>query len=74
MLNFRTISHETFDVLIRLMDDLYLKSFYLVGGTSLALQLGHRVSVDNDLFSIDEFNEELMVRHSVEAYTKNSSC
>ncbi len=70
MLNFRTISHETLDVLIRLMDDLYLKSFYLVGETSLALQPGHRVSVDTDLFSFDE-NEELMVRHSVEAYTKS---
>lgn len=27
------------------------KSFYLAGGTALALQLGHRVSVDFDLFS-----------------------
>lgn len=27
------------------------KEFYLVGGTALALQLGHRVSVDFDLFT-----------------------
>lgn len=29
----------------------YLSGFYLVGGTALALQLGHRRSVDIDLFS-----------------------
>lgn len=27
------------------------KRFYLAGGTSLALQLGHRLSVDLDFFS-----------------------
>ena len=27
------------------------KDFYLVGGTSLALQRGHRLSLDIDLFS-----------------------
>ena len=27
-----------------------LSGFYLAGGTSLALQIGHRVSVDLDLF------------------------
>ncbi len=30
-----------------------LKEFHLVGGTSLALQLGHRNSIDIDLFSGD---------------------
>ena len=27
------------------------KEFYLVGGTALALQIGHRVSVDFDMFT-----------------------
>jgi len=31
--------------------------FYLVGGTALALQLGHRNSVDIDLFGAVEINE-----------------
>ena len=31
-------------------------SFYLVGGTALALQLGHRRSVDFDLFSFKPFD------------------
>ena len=32
----------------------FIKSFYLAGGTGLAMHLGHRFSVDLDLFSTDE--------------------
>jgi hypothetical protein len=32
----------------------FIKSFYLAGGTGLALHLGHRFSVDLDLFSLDK--------------------
>lgn len=35
-----------------------LESFYLVGGTALALQLGHRFSVDLDLFTTEPFDKE----------------
>ncbi|MFT4153328.1 nucleotidyl transferase AbiEii/AbiGii toxin family protein [Parafilimonas sp.] len=31
-------------------------SFYLVGGTALALKFGHRISVDLDLFSNENFD------------------
>lgn len=34
-----------------------LRQFYLVGGTSLALQMGHRVSVDLDLFTSEPFDK-----------------
>ena len=34
--------------------------FYLAGGTALALQIGHRVSVDFDLFSDDEIDRTLL--------------
>lgn len=34
--------------------------FYLAGGTALALQLGHRVSVDFDFFSPDEISKTLL--------------
>jgi hypothetical protein len=34
----------------------FAKDFYLVGGTALALQLGHRRSIDFDLFSPHSFN------------------
>ena len=36
--------------------------FYLAGGTALALQIGHRVSVDFDLFSDDEIDRALLQR------------
>lgn len=35
-----------------------LQSFYLVGGTCLALRYGHRLSVDLDLFSVTDFTNE----------------
>lgn len=36
--------------------------FYLAGGTALALQLGHRRSIDFDLFSPDPFDSAQKVR------------
>lgn len=34
----------------------WLEKFYLAGGTSLALQIGHRESIDFDFFTLDHFN------------------
>ncbi|MEK7217713.1 MAG: nucleotidyl transferase AbiEii/AbiGii toxin family protein [Patescibacteria group bacterium] len=34
--------------------------FYLAGGTALALQIGHRVSVDFDFFSNEKINKNLL--------------
>ena len=36
--------------------------FYLAGGTALALQIGHRISVDFDLFSEKEISENLLAK------------
>ncbi len=36
----------------------FKKDFYLAGGTGLALQLGHRDSIDFDFFSSKDFNAE----------------
>lgn len=38
------------------------KGFYLVGGTALALQIGHRVSVDFDFFCFEELAAHLLPR------------
>ncbi|MFH1677917.1 MAG: nucleotidyl transferase AbiEii/AbiGii toxin family protein [Patescibacteria group bacterium] len=35
-------------------------NFYLAGGTALALQIGHRVSVDFDFFSKNKISKELI--------------
>ena len=40
----------------------YFSEFYLVGGTALALQIGHRISVDFDLFSTKEIPPALLPR------------
>jgi hypothetical protein len=45
-----------------------LKNFYLVGGTNLSLQLGHRQSKDIDLFSDIEFNIEEIARFLKKIY------
>jgi hypothetical protein len=34
----------------------YLKGFNLVGGTALSLQIGHRKSIDLDLFASEDFD------------------
>ena len=38
------------------MVKLFNKDFGLVGGTAVALHIGHRESIDFDLFSLDEFD------------------
>jgi len=57
MLYKSTIEDSTLELLNKLMNDKVLNDFVLVGGTALALQLGHRISVDLDLFSQTQFNE-----------------
>jgi len=49
------ISPSTFELIQLLQDIPELKDFILVGGTSLALQIGHRNSIDIDLFTRNEF-------------------
>jgi len=51
MLQTRTVEPGTLGLLKSLMSMPELDHFYLVGGTALALQLGHRISVDLDLFT-----------------------
>ena len=55
------INPKTFSLIQELQSLDFLKDFYLVGGTALALRLGHRNSVDIDLFTQNEFDDnELM--------------
>lgn len=59
---------ETIQLLELLQADIYLKDFFLVGGTALALQLGHRFSVDLDLFIIEPFDTHMLEPMMVERY------
>ncbi len=56
MLHKNTVDPATLELLIALQSKAYLDGFYLVGGTALSLYLGHRKSVDIDLFSNVGFN------------------
>lgn len=58
MLQTNTILPGTLDLLIRMMSNPHLDSFTLVGGTALALQIGHRISVDLDFFGDQEIESD----------------
>ncbi len=60
MLHLETVKPHTFSILEELMAINELKSFQLVGGTALSLLYGHRISVDLDLFSNEEFDNEVV--------------
>ena len=48
-LHYQTVSPVLMDCLHKLMNHPAFRDFYLVGGTSLSLQRGHRLSIDIDL-------------------------
>ena len=56
MLHKEAVDPGTLGLLTALQEKEYLKDFCLVGGTSLALQIGHRTSLDIVLFSDFEFD------------------
>ncbi|WP_374362358.1 nucleotidyl transferase AbiEii/AbiGii toxin family protein [Cloacibacterium sp.] len=51
MLYYNTINNLLKNILEIIMSSEVFKNFRLIGGTALSLQLGHRISVDIDLFS-----------------------
>lgn len=51
MLYFNTVNELLKSILIKLMAAKEFSQFRLVGGTALSLQIGHRESIDIDLFS-----------------------
>jgi predicted nucleotidyltransferase component of viral defense system len=61
MLQTRTIEPRTLGLLKQLMAMPLLDPFYLVGGTALALQLGHRISIDLDLFTPEPFDKSNLI-------------
>ncbi len=68
MLHIQTVKGETLDLLTRLMQDSTLADFNLVGGTALALYLGHRMSIDLDLFVPRPFDAEELKMHLTTNY------
>ena len=52
MLHYKTVDEFTLELLKKLQSLRIFSEMRLVGGTSLALQIGHRKSIDIDLFGI----------------------
>lgn len=60
MLHTEVVEGTTLELLRRLQQEEFLQTFCLAGGTSLALYLGHRISVDLDLFTPEPFNTKVL--------------
>jgi hypothetical protein len=80
VLHRKTVSNDLQNLLQAIMDHPDWEAFRLVGGTALSLQLGHRMSVDLDLFSdapygtlafshLDRFVESYHPESDVRAYS-----
>ena len=61
MLFKNTLEPNTLELLKKLQATSELKYFYLAGGTSLALQIGHRKSIDLDLFLQNDFDNNYLL-------------
>ncbi len=63
MLYTQTVEAGTLDLIKRFMQDEAFKEFRLVGGTALSLYIGHRISIDIDLFCNIDFNSASIGEH-----------
>ena len=61
MLQTQTVVPELMELLKKIMSEKLFSDFNLVGGTALALQMGHRNSIDIDLFGNSEINSEFFI-------------
>jgi len=61
MLYYQTIDSTTLELLKRLQASPLFSNMRLVGGTSLALQIGHRKSIDIDLFGQLNVDYEILI-------------
>ena len=73
MLQLRTIDSDTYSLLQELSGLDFLNDFSLAGGTSLALQLGHRISIDLDFFTLVEFDPEELLDQLRQSYKINNA-
>ena len=73
MLRTETVKGTTFQLLKILMQDKKLEQFSLVGGTALALYLGHRNSIDLDLFTTEKFNANELEQYFKKTYNFKST-
>jgi hypothetical protein len=68
MLQKEAIEPRTLQLLKALQADSMFAQFHLAGGTGLAFQLGHRLSVDLDLFSLTPFDSGFYLEYLEKNY------
>jgi len=68
MLYENTCSNELLKLLKNIQKNDIFKDHFLVGGTALALQLGHRKSVDIDLFTLNQQDNSLILEYLLNNY------
>ena len=68
MLHTETVEAGTLALIKKLMSDFVLKDFFLVGGTALSLLIGHRQSIDIDLFTDLDFDASILKQHLEHSY------
>ena len=73
MLHLEAIEPATLELLKRLQALPMFAETRLVGGTALALQLGHRVSVDLDVFGKWDYAEDLQLELSGVGHAEKES-
>ncbi len=70
MLHYSTVNDLLKNSLLKLMKSDVFNDFRLVGGTALSLQIGHRESIDIDLFSDSEYGT--LDFNAIENYLKEN--
>jgi len=60
----KTVNKHLWEILLQYQNEPFYDNFHLVGGTSLSLQIGHRISDDIDLFTKDKLDKENILRYA----------
>lgn len=68
MLQKQAVESSTLDLVVKFCRQPFIDKFFLVGGTALALQIGHRKSVDIDMFTVENFDAEELRNFLIETY------
>lgn len=68
MLHTQTLTPQTLELIQALQEEHLLQGFHLVGGTALALQIGHRISIDIDLFTRGDYDVDDVLNLFIRKY------
>jgi len=68
MLHTQAVEPTTLGLIKSLQSRNYLNGFYLAGGTALSFYLGHRISIDVDLFSAFSFDTAQLIENLQQDY------